>query len=705
MKKLILLPVSILTVFIIGIIGYVCIISLGNYVIDDKKLIFNSASKIVDEQGKEISKLYLENRDIVSIEKIPLHVQQAFIAVEDARFYDHHGVDFRSIFRALYKDLAAGGKVEGASTITQQLAKNIFLTNEKTFLRKTKEIVIALNLERRYTKEQLLEMYLNQVYFGHGAYGIQSAAKLYFNKNASSLTIDEGAMLAGLLKAPHAYSPVYNIKKAKQRRNLALSLMEDKGYLTAEEAVRFQGKTIHINKKDNEKEKAYATYIDMVFDEAEKTYGLSYEEVLRGGYTIVVAINSKIQKTAYDLFQDKKYFPGTDDNAEGAFLLMDSKTGGIRAAIGGRSYTERGLNHVFVKRQPGSAIKPLVVYAPALETGEYKPYSLLPNEQLSFDGYVPRNHDDHYSKDITMYDAVKESANVPAVWLLNEIGVEAGKQYLEEGQIHLQDDGLSVALGGLSEGIAPFDMVKMYRAFSQSGSAIEPHVITQIIDRSGQPVGKPAMKETKLFSPQTAWNMTKMLEGAVREGTAKTGAFKGALAGKTGTTSLANGEEGAKDAWFVGYTPKMVGAVWMGYDRTDKEHHLTRGSGYAAALFKKILTAAQVKTPIAFQKPKGVTDLEKPIRFGPIENLKAKLTFTPLGLFTVKLTWTPPQDKRIQYHIYKVEGNKVSKVGTVTGRGVYKAKYINIFSVPKFYVVPFNTQTKQEGLRSKVVKP
>ncbi|MBO9128722.1 PBP1A family penicillin-binding protein [Bacillus sp. 165] len=686
-------------------IGYLFIVAIGNYVIDDKKLVFNSASKIVDERGEEISKLYLENREIVSIDKIPLPVQQAFIAVEDARFYEHHGLDFKSIFRALYKDLAAGGKVEGASTITQQLAKNIFLTNEKTLLRKTKEMVIALNLERRYTKDQLLEMYLNQIYFGHGAYGIQAAADIYFNKDTADLTVDEGALLAGLLKAPASYSPIYNSNKSKQRRDLVLSLMEQAGYITPEEAVRFQGKTIYLNRKEREREQAYRTYVDMVFQEAATRYGLSNEEVLRGGYKIVVAMNSKIQKTAYQLFQEKKYFPGTDDKVEGAFLLMDSKTGGIVAAVGGRSYAERGLNRIYVKRQPGSVIKPLIVYAPALETGVYTPYSLLPNERLSFDGYIPRNHNNQYSKDITMYDAVTTSANVPAVWLLNEIGIESGKQYLDYGEVHLQDNGLSLALGGLSEGVSPFDMVKLYRAFSARGKIIEPHVITQILQRNGEPINKPDIKEIKIFSPQTAWTMTKMLEGVVKEGTAKRGEYIGALAGKTGTTSLINSREGAKDAWFVGYTPQMVGAVWMGYDKTDSRHHLIGGSGYTAALFKKILTASQVKPLEMFVKPKGVMDVEKPIRLERVTDLKAKWTFTPLGLFTVKLTWTPPQDKRIQYRIYKIEGKKASQIDVVTGTGSYKAKYINIFSVPKFYIVPFNKQTNKPGPRSKVLQP
>ncbi|MFX3625190.1 MAG: transglycosylase domain-containing protein [Ectobacillus sp.] len=686
-------------------IGYLIIIFLGDFVIDEKKLVLNSSSRIVDEQGNEISKLYEENRDLVSIESIPLHVQHAFLAVEDARFYKHHGVDFIAIFRALYKDIVARKKNEGGSTITQQLAKNIFLTNEKTLLRKTKEAIIALNLERRYTKKQLLEMYLNQVYFGHGVYGLQAAASFYFHKNVQALSVSEGALLAGLMKAPHTYSPILHPKESKQRRDLILSLMHQNGFLTAEETVRNQGKTLSLHVQLSRQEKAYLPYIDMVLEEAAKKYSLSYKEVLRGGYTIVVPLDSRIQKTAYDMFQDSRNFPGRNDEVEGAFVLMDSKTGGIKAAIGGRKYVPRGWNRVYTKRQPGSVLKPLLVYGPALETKKYKPYSLLANERQSFDGYMPRNYNNHYSKEITMYDAIKESANVPAVWLLHKIGIERGKMYLTKGNVELGNVGLSAALGGLRQGISPLDITKMYRSFLEGGKIIDPYVIERIIDQNGAVIAEASKKETKIFSKQTAWYMTRMLEGVVKEGTAQDGDYEGALAGKTGTTSLPGNDKGARDAWFVGYTPNMVGAVWMGYDRTDSEHYLVGGGSYPTQLFKKILTNSDVEAFASFSKPKGVKTVDSPIRLGKIEHIQAKLSFSPFYLFTVKLAWKPLPDKRIQYRIYQVERDSTSLVGTSTGKGKYTIKYVNVFSVPSFYVVPYNPQTHREGDKTKRVKP
>ncbi|WP_438503605.1 transglycosylase domain-containing protein [Ectobacillus ponti] len=681
---------------------YVGIIALGHYAVDEKKLVFHSASRIVDRNGNELMKLYAENREIVPISRIPRHVREAFIAVEDSRFYRHHGVDVPALLRALYRDVAAGGKVEGGSTITQQLVKNVFLTNEKTWFRKTKELVIALNLERTYTKDQLLEYYLNQIYFGHGAYGIAAASQLYFQKQPEDLTVEEGALLAALPKSPSAYSPVWHPEESRNRRNLVLSLMQQQGYLSAEDTVRSQGRTLSLHMKKQEQEDQYASYMDMVFREAEERYGLSHEEMLRGGYTFTIAMDKKLQAEAYEAFRSPENFP--DEKTEGAFVLLDSETGGIRAAVGGRNYQERGWNRVYARRQPGSVLKPLLVYAPALETGRFKPYSLLPNEKLSFGGYAPRNYDNRYTKEITMYDAVKDSVNVPAVWLLNEIGISTAKGYLEKAGAALPDKGLSMALGGLKEGMSPLELAKLYRSFASSGSLVEPYVIERIQNRQGEVIAEPDRRETVLFSRQTAWYMTRMLEGAVKDGTGQAGRYDGALAGKTGTTSLPGNDRGVRDAWFVGYTPSLVGAVWMGYDKTG-EQYMTGGSGYPTRLFKQILRHTDEEAAAAFKQPGGVENVEDPIRVGPVEAIQAKLTFSPFGLFTAKLTWKPLPDERVQYRIYKKEGVKETLAGTVTGKGEYRVKFLNVFARPQFYVVPYNPQTEREGEKTSLVRP
>lgn len=704
-KKVILIIAALLCVIVLGIVGYISILLLGDYVIDDKKFVMNSATTLVDENGAEITKLYVENREIVPIKKIPKHVQEAFVAVEDRRFYDHHGIDVKSISRALYRDVLSGGKAEGGSTLTQQLAKNVFLTNDKTIMRKVKEVVIAINLEKRYTKKQILEMYLNQIYFGHGAYGIQAASKLYFNKDVSELTTEQGALLAALPKAPSQYSPILHPEKSLERRNVVFDLMGKTHDLTPEQVVRMQGKTLSLDVQQEAKKKDYLTYIDMVMEEARTKYHLSSEELLRGGYTITVPMNKDIQSAAYELFQDPAYFSGTDDGVQGAFVMMDEKTGGIRSVMGGRDYVQKGLNRVKIKRQPGSTIKPLAVYGPALQEKKYRPYSLLLDKYTSIKGYSPHNVDGQYDGKVSMYDAIRESKNIPAVWTLNKIGISNGKEYLNKLDMPIDDNGLSIALGGLTDGFTPLQMVAAYRTFAHDGERIEPHFIDEIKDRSGEVIAKPSLKETKVFSKQTAWNMTRMLEGVVRDGTASGGTFDGALAGKTGSTSYTNVKGATKDAWFVGYTPDLVGALWMGYDKTDQDHYLTKGSSYPTRLFKKILTDSKVDTATKFKKPKGVKDLAEPIRVKEIDDLSSEVTFSAFGLFTNELTWTPAEDKRVTYYIYeKKDGKKAKRIGEVTGKGRYEVKNVHVLNPPSYYVVPYNKQTKQKAKKSNVVQ-
>ena len=697
-KKLAIAMVLAIGSVLIGIITYLLLLFAGNFVIDEKKLIMNVATSIVDEEGNVIAKLYDENRELVRGSEIPDHVKQAFIAIEDERFLRHHGVDVKAILRALYRDMLAGEKVEGGSTITQQLAKRAFLSDEKTFFRKTKEVMIAFNLERKYSKEKILEMYLNQIYFGHGAYGIEAAAHRFFQKSASELTVEEGALLAGLAKAPSAYSPIDHPDKSKARRDLVLSQMADQGYLTHEEAVRLQGKTLALHVQEMEKNPAYATYIDMVLDEAEDVYHLSNEEILRGGYRIVVPMDRDAQQTAFELFRDVRFFPGSDRNdlPEGALVAMNGKTGGVIAAIGGREYVPKGFNRVTAKRQPGSAFKPLAVYAPALETGNYHPYSLLEDKPHSYDGYKPKNADGKYRGEISLYDALVHSSNAPAVWLFDKLGVSNVKESLKRLGFSVKDQDLKIALGGIDEGVSPWMMMKAYRAFLANGKVMEPYVISKIYDQHGKRIGQANRREQPVFSPQTAWYMTKMLEAVVGEGTAKGGRLKTALAGKTGTTGYEGVKGGNRDAWFVGFTPQLVGAVWIGYDKTDRRHYLTGGSRYAANLMKEFVNRVSAPGAVAFEKPEGVEDLETPIRLVDIRDLRGGFTFK-FGLPAIRLSWTPSDDDRVVYRIYSLAENEKKLVAEVIGKGEYTINWLSFFADETFVVVPFNPQTNREG--------
>ncbi|MGG4490437.1 transglycosylase domain-containing protein [Metabacillus idriensis] len=706
MRKKIILSASVaLSTAVIAFAVYLLILVIGDYSIDEKKLVMDSTTTLVDLKGNKVAELYLQNREPVTIKEIPEHVRNAFIAVEDQRFYEHNGIDMRAITRALYKDLLAGQKVEGGSTITQQLAKNTFLSTEKSLLRKTKEAAIAMSLENKYSKNKLLELYLNQVYFGHGAYGIQSAALYYFNKDAKDLTVEEGAMLAGLPKAPSNYSPVLHPEKSKERRDTILSLMGDQDYLTPEEVVRAQGKTLGLNISEESESPWLTTYIDMVMDEAKDRYALSNEELMRGGYTVTVPINTEMQETAYELFKKGEYFPGTNQHAEGAFVLLDNKTGGVLAAIGGRNYTQKGFNRVNTMRQPGSTFKPLAVYGPAMEEDEFGPYSLLEDKPVSYNGYQPRNNDQQYEEEVTMYDAIAASKNAPAVWALNEIGISKSKKYLEKSGLSIEDNGLSIALGGLKEGVSPLQLANAYRSFAQYGVYSEPFVIQKIEDRESKKVGEVKQEKKRIFSSQTAWNMTRMLQEVVEDGTGQTGTYGGELAGKTGTTSYVDKKGAVKDAWFVGYTPKVSGALWMGYDKTNSEQHLTHGSSFPTKLFKDILRNSSIDQNVAFSLPKGVEDLEEPIRLKNLGAVEAKYTFKPLGLFTVTLNWEAQKDDRVIYRIYETSGNEDKLVGFVKGKDSYEIPYANLLSEAAYKIVPYNEQTDQEGKGSKPVKP
>ena len=703
MRKIVLyFSLALIFVFVSTTV-YGLIILVGDYAIDEEKLIFKSATTLVDENGEEITKIYIENREPVSIKKIPKHVLDAFISIEDARFYKHYGVDFKAISRAMYRNVLSLNKVEGGSTITQQLAKNTFLSSEKSITRKVKELFISMNLEYRYSKRQILEWYLNQVYFGHGTYGIQAASKFYFNKDVQNLTVSEGAMLAALLKAPSTYSPILHADESLTRRNLVLQSMGKLGYLTPKEVLRNKGTTLGLQMQERKDEPQFASYIDLVLEEAERVYHFSNYELLRGGYTIVVPMNKKIQESAYRILQDSNQYDKSNKDIQSSFVLLDNKNGGVIAAYGGRNYVSKGINRVLIQRQPGSTFKPLAVYAPAMELKKYTPYSLLPNEQMDFQGYKPKNYKDKYTNKISLYDAILYSANVPAVYVLDKISVQASKDFLSKLQLQLPDSGLAVALGGLNQGVSPLQLSGAYRTFATNGMYSTPRFINQIKDSTGDVITESEEEPIRVFSEQTSWYITKMLQSVVQKGTAVTGQYDGVLAGKTGTTNWEGKKNAVRDVWFVGYTPSFVGAIWLGFDRTDESHYVSTGSSQATILFKKILQETADKNKIAFTKPKDVKDLEPPVHLAKIESFRGEIDFTPLSLFTAHFTWDKQPDDRVVYRLYREEEGEDKFITQVTGESTVSVKYLNLFTKKRYYLVPYDKYTKQEGTKSEAI--
>ncbi|WP_020060173.1 transglycosylase domain-containing protein [Bacillus sp. 123MFChir2] len=556
---------------------------------------------VIYDANKEVAATLSSSKtDGIKRKDIPDVMVEAVVAVEDKKFYEHRGVYYSGIFHAIVKNITAGEVVAGGSTITQQLAKNVFLTQDRTFSRKFKEYFIAKKIERTYTKDEIVEMYLNQIYFGEGAWGIKKAAKTYFDKEVKELTIPEAATLAGLIKAPSMYSPFKDFNKSITRRNVVLSLMKEQGYITEKQfqIAQDEGLSLHRGVEDKYKGK-YSQYVDYIVREAMNKYKLTQNEILSGGYHIYTELNPKMQEAAEEVVNNDNYFPKTtsDQIMQTGVVLMNPKTGGIPALVGGRgTYQFLQFNHaVQLKRQPGSTLKPLAVYTPALEQG-YEVYDVLKDKPLEINEYKPKNSGNVYHGNVTMYEAMANSYNVPAVWLLEQIGLEKGLKSLERFGIPLQekDRSYALALGGMSEGTSPLVMAQAYATFANDGVQMEAHAIQEIQDGEGNTVGRWLKKEVHVTDEKTAQKMTYLLKGVVEKGTGKKAKLKNVeTAGKTGTTQLADeSKKGSKDSWFVGYTPELLASIWVGYDKTDNEHFVPAGSPITTTMFRDIMNKA-----------------------------------------------------------------------------------------------------------------
>ncbi|GAA0596364.1 transglycosylase domain-containing protein [Virgibacillus siamensis] len=706
MKRIKWLVLSFAIVAVLVLTGYAAVLFGGTLVVDKDELTLDATTTIETADGKVIGRLFEENRIPVSIDKIPEHVQEAFVTIEDRRFYEHEGVDFRSVIRAVAEDIAAMSKVEGASTITMQLAKNLFLHNDKTWMRKTKEVMAAIQLERELSKERILELYLNEIYFGQGVYGVEAASRFYFSKSVNDLTIAEGALLAGMAKGPNGYSPIDHPDKALSRRNLVLQVMDDTGKISTEQRKKAQDKSLGLNLREDKPNPWADGYIDLVLQEAQTEHDLSIDDLKQGGYRIIVNMDKKAQKIAYENFKEDRFFPGNTKGVQGAFVMMEKDSGKITAAIGGRDYQLGDLNHVTVKRQPGSVMKPIAVYGPAMMKETYRPYSIIPDQKIEINDYTATNYDDQYARAVTIYDALVQSKNAPAVWLLDQIGISYAKEYLQQMDIHIEDKGLAIALGGLSDGLTPLQMAESYRTFASRGKAIESTAINRIYNREQKMIFTANPDETQVFSPQVAWNMTEMLTQVVEDGTGSAGEYAKALAGKTGSTEHPFVKGEYKDAWFVGYTPEYVSALWMGYGTSDKNHYLTAGSEYPTRLTKAIFSELDKTKNLAasFTKPDQVEGLPEPIELPDNINLKSKLAFGGFSFFQGKLNWTGSQDERIVYRIYREEKGIDERVGEVKGKSEYIIDSVNLFRPSAYYVVPYNPLTKMEGKKSNTVE-
>ena len=522
-------------------------------------------SIIYDGQSDVVTRLHgVQDRTWVSISELQPSTVYAFISAEDARFFEHEGVDVIRIAGAIVADIKAGSYVQGASTISQQLIKLSHLTSEKTISRKAEEAALAYEMERQYSKEDILEMYLNYVYFGGGYYGIEAAAKGYFGVHASDLTLDQSAMLAGILKSPSGYAPHINYAASINRRNNILRLMRDYGYITDDEKKQASAGRPTILHDKREEYSGY--YTDAVTKSAAALMGITVDELIRGGYSIYSAMDSDIQHYCEEMFKNGELFPAED--SEAAIVVLEPSTGMVVAMVGGRSYTG-GISFnraTDIRRQPGSVIKPVIAYAPAFEYLNYTAADMILDEETTFADYTPSNYGNKYYGWVTVREAVTKSLNVPAVKTLSEVGVERAKDFAKRCGIEFddKDDSLTLALGGFTYGVSPLQIAGAYSCFASGGIYNTPTLIKKITDRNGLTVYEYRQDSRRVMSEANAYILTSMLKSVVTEGTGhRLNTLDIPIAGKTGTVGLANGN---RDAWMAGYTPEYTAVVWQGYD-------------------------------------------------------------------------------------------------------------------------------------------
>lgn len=604
---------------------------------DVTKLDWDTSTIIYDRAGKEVYRLHAgENRTPVTLEQIPDFAEKAFIAIEDPSFYDHFGVNPRGIARAvwrttLYKLNLPGGRLEGGSTITQQLARDAWLTQEITIKRKLQEAWVAMQLERTYTKDEILEMYINQIYYGRGAYGIEAAARTFFAKDVSKLTIAEAAQLAGMVNGPSYFDPYEHLEDSLQRRNLVLAAMLKEEFITQaeyEQAKAEQPKLGSMASDADGKGTAghYVDYIINILQQAKpglaEKYGLKLGEPgsiakagLRVTTTLDPVLQQKAEKAVADQMNqaDKDYgLAGKEVKPEAAMITMNPKTGEVLAMVGGRQHKamlefNRATDAL---RQPGSVIKPLVAYVPALEAG-LSPGTILDDApvMLTQDKTTvwPQNYDYKYLGLKPMRYGVEQSLNPMAVRAMQAAGGPAkGVEYARKfglTTIGQGDEHLALALGGVTEGTTLLDITGAYSALANMGVKVDPVLITKIVDRDGKTIFEAKPKKQQVVKQTTAYLMIDMMKDVIKRGTAYgyTGGFKGwPAAGKTGTT------EYNRDAWFVGFTPDLVTAVWNGYDNPDNRLPWT-GAFVPVKIWNQFMTQAVTQKPADWTRPAGIS--------------------------------------------------------------------------------------------------
>lgn len=606
-KKIIFIIVLVFTIIVVG--AGCGLIGATMQSLPDVAMVKPAASsQIFDVKGNLITTVHAdENRLPVKISETPKAIQDAFVATEDIRFYSHHGIDPQGILRAIWTNIAHKGVSEGGSTITQQLARNAFLSQDRTFKRKIQEALLAIEIERKYTKQEILEMYMNQIYFGQGAYGVQAAAHIYFGKDIKDLKLAQVALLAGLPQSPNYYSPFNNLKAGKARQATVLNQMAKYGYISQGEADEAKEADLELLSKPNTASSFndsgyFVSYIIQVISEK---YGDN--AIYKDGLKIYTTLDPDMQAAAEEAIKELPTYY-SDKNGlqqpQGALIAINPKNGHISAMVGGRG-TDSFNRAVMAERQPGSAFKPFV-YLAALQKG-MTPGTLIEDKEVTYDGWSPQNYSRNFSGRVTMRYAIQHSLNIPAVKVAHEVGMSSVlnlakrmgiSTIVSDGDIN--DNNLAVALGGMVHGVRPIDMASAFGVLANGGVRVEPTAIVKIVDRNGQVIEESSVTEQRVVDAKDAYVLTNMLQSVMSGGTGTAASIGRPAAGKTGTT------DDSKDAWFVGYTPELSTAVWMGDDFGVETLHGITGGTVPAYIWHSFMSKALSGYPVeSFTVPPG----------------------------------------------------------------------------------------------------
>ena len=575
--------------------------------VNDLQNALKTRTLIFDREEKEAGALSGQKGTYVELTDISKDLQNAVVATEDRSFYKNDGINYGRFFLAIL----TAGRSGGGSTITQQLAKNAYLSQDQTVERKAKEFFLALELTKKYSKEQILTMYLNNAYFGNGVWGVEDASKKYFGVPASQLSLDQAATLAGMLKGPELYNPLNSVETSTNRRDTVLQNMVAAGYIDKNQETEAAGVDMASQLQDKYEGKIsdyrYPSYFDAVVNEAVSKYNLTEEEIVNNGYRIYTELDQNYQANMQVIYENTSLFPTAEDgtHAESGSVALEPKTGGVRGVVGRVAGDDksgfRNFNYATQsKRSPGSTIKPLVVYTPAVEAG-WALNKQLDNHTMQYDSYQVDNYAGiKTSPEVPMYQALAESLNLPAVATVNALGIDKAFDAGERFGLNMEkvDRVLGVALGGGVE-TNPLQMAQAYAAFANEGLMPEAHFITRIENASGQVIKSHANSQKRVIDKFVADKMTSMMLGTFTNGTGiSSSPADYVMAGKTGTTEAVFNPEYTSDQWVIGYTPDVVISHWLGFPTTDENHYLAGSTSNGAAhVFRSMANTILPYTP------------------------------------------------------------------------------------------------------------